>query len=90
MIEISCLKKSFGDLDVLDDINLNIQRGSIYGLVGRSGAGKSTLLRCMNGLESYDEGSILIYKRGFCERESQNNSKYNKLLCSCEIGDGRA
>lgn len=60
MIEISSLKKSYGDIQVLNDINLNIERGDIYGLVGRSGAGKSTILRCINGLESYDDGSLLV------------------------------
>ena len=45
---------------VLNDINLQIGKGKIYGLVGRSGAGKSTLLRCINGLESYDEGSLMV------------------------------
>lgn len=60
MIQISGLKKSFGSLQVLNDINLNIRDGKIYGLVGRSGAGKSTLLRCINGLESYDDGSLLV------------------------------
>lgn len=60
MIEIRNLKKCFGELQVLSDINLTIARGEIYGLVGRSGAGKSTLLRCINGLESYDEGSLMV------------------------------
>lgn len=60
MIEIAGLKKSFGELDVLEDINLTIEDGDIYGLVGKSGAGKSTLLRCINGLETYDSGSIKI------------------------------
>lgn len=60
MIKINSLKKSFGSLQVLDDINLRIAPGKIYGLIGRSGAGKSTLLRCINGLESYDEGSLLV------------------------------
>lgn len=60
MIEIRNLKKTFGDIQVLNDINLTIARGDIFGLVGRSGAGKSTLLRCINGLESYDEGSLLV------------------------------
>lgn len=60
MIEIKNLKKSFGDLKVLNDINLSIAPGKIYGLVGRSGAGKSTLLRCINGLETYDSGSLLV------------------------------
>lgn len=60
MIEIKNLKKSFGDLSVLTDINLQIQDGEIYGLVGRSGAGKSTLLRCINRLEEYTSGSIKV------------------------------
>lgn len=60
MIEINGLRKAFGALTVLEDINLEIQDGEIYGLVGRSGAGKSTLLRCINGLESYDDGSLKV------------------------------
>lgn len=60
MIEISNLQKSYGDTNVLKDINLTISDGEIYGLVGRSGAGKSTLLRCINGLEKYDSGSLKI------------------------------
>lgn len=60
MISIKNLKKSFGEIEVLKDINLDIKKGSIFGLAGRSGEGKSTLLRCMNGLESYDSGEIII------------------------------
>lgn len=60
MIEISGVQKSFGDLKVLEDINVVIEDGDIYGLVGKSGAGKSTLLRCLNGLETYDSGSIRV------------------------------
>ena len=60
MIKIEGLQKSFGDLTVLENINLEIQDGEIYGLVGKSGAGKSTLLRCINGLEEYSSGSIQV------------------------------
>lgn len=60
MIKISGLKKNYGSLQVLNDINLNIGPGKIYGLIGRSGAGKSTLLRCINGLENYDQGSLRV------------------------------
>jgi D-methionine transport system ATP-binding protein len=60
MIEIVGLQKIFGDLEVLQNINLTIRAGEIYGLIGRSGAGKSTLLRCINGLESYNRGSLKV------------------------------
>lgn len=45
---------------MLKGVNIAIPQGMIYGLVGRSGAGKSTLLRCINGLETYDEGSMIV------------------------------
>ncbi len=60
MITIKGLEKSFGDLKVLQQIDLHIEKGDIYGLVGKSGAGKSTLLRCINGLEKYDKGSLVV------------------------------
>ncbi len=74
MIEIKNLKKIWEDdgSSVLDDINLTIEDGDIYALVGRSGAGKSTLLRCINGLTSYQEGSLIVDGRevkDFSEKE---------------------
>lgn len=60
MIKIEGVSKSFNDIQVLKDINLDIKEGEIFGLVGHSGAGKSTLLRCLNGLESYDAGSVTV------------------------------
>jgi len=60
MIDLINVRKSFGDLEVLKDINIHINEGEIYGIIGQSGAGKSTLLRCINGLEMYDSGSIIV------------------------------
>jgi len=60
LIEIVDLQKSYGEKKILKNINFTINDGEIYGLVGRSGAGKSTLLRCINGLETYDLGSLKI------------------------------
>ncbi len=60
MIEIKSVKKSFKKTEVLKDISIEIEKGEIYGIIGQSGAGKSTLLRCINGLEKYDDGEILV------------------------------
>ena len=60
MIEIKSVKKSFKKVEVLKDISIEIEKGEIYGIIGQSGAGKSTLLRCINGLEKYDDGEILV------------------------------
>ena len=62
MIEIKNLKKLWEDdgSSVLEGINLTIEDGDIYALVGRSGAGKTSLLRCINGLTSYQEGSLKV------------------------------
>ncbi|WP_321480476.1 ATP-binding cassette domain-containing protein [uncultured Bacteroides sp.] len=58
MIKIEKLSKSFGAKQVLFDINLNIEKGKVYGFVGDNGAGKSTLFKCITGLEKY-KGRIL-------------------------------
>ena len=61
-----------GNIEVLKNVNFSIEKGDIYGLVGRSGAGKSTLLRCINGLTNYNTGSLKVYDKEiklFSERE---------------------
>jgi len=60
MISIKNLNKYYGDIKVLNNISINIQKGEIFAIVGHSGAGKSTLLRCINGLEDYKDGSLLV------------------------------
>ena len=60
MIEINNISKWFGDFKVLTDINEVIHRGQTVVVCGPSGSGKSTLLRCVNGLESYQQGEIIV------------------------------
>ena len=60
MIKIQNLSKSYGKSEVLSDINIHIKEGEIFAFLGHSGAGKSTLLRCINGLESYQGGSLKV------------------------------
>ena len=60
MIKIEHLGKYYGKHKVLSDISLEVGKGDVFGIVGHSGAGKSTLLRCLNGLEPYSEGSVVV------------------------------
>ena len=60
VIEISSLNKSFGDFQVLTKVDLNVSLGERIVICGPSGSGKSTLIRCVNGLEQYDSGSIIV------------------------------
>lgn len=60
MIEVKHLKKQFGPLTVLTDVNATIEKGEIISIIGPSGTGKSTFLRCLNLLERPEAGEILI------------------------------
>ncbi|AJQ93685.1 amino acid ABC transporter ATP-binding protein [Gynuella sunshinyii] len=60
LVNIRDVHKFYGDLHVLKGIDLDIQAGEVVSIIGRSGSGKSTLLRCMNGLEQYDQGTIIV------------------------------
>jgi polar amino acid transport system ATP-binding protein len=60
MISIGNLQKSFGTNEVLKGISLEVTQGEVLCIIGPSGSGKSTILRCINGLESYDEGEIRV------------------------------
>lgn len=58
LLEVTGLRKSYGDRLVLDDIALTVERHDVVCLIGSSGSGKSTLLRCVNLLEEIDDGTI--------------------------------
>ena len=60
MIEIKNLSKKFGEQQVLDNINLKIEKGKVFVIIGPSGTGKSTLLRCINLLEHPEQGQIKL------------------------------
>lgn len=63
MIKIENLTKFYGGTQILYDVNLEVKKGEIFAIVGHSGAGKSTLLRCINGLESYQGGSLKVFDK---------------------------
>lgn len=60
MIELIGLYKSYNNIAALKDINLFVQEGEIFGIIGKSGAGKSTLLRTINLLERPDQGEVIV------------------------------
>uniref|UniRef100_UPI004027A457 amino acid ABC transporter ATP-binding protein n=1 Tax=Gemmiger formicilis TaxID=745368 RepID=UPI004027A457 len=60
MLQIRNLRKSFGDLQVLKSINLDVNKGDVVAILGPSGSGKTTMLRCLNFLEKSDGGTMLF------------------------------
>ena len=60
MIEVRDLVKNHDRLRVLDGVSLTVRRGEVAVLIGPSGGGKSTLLRCINGLESFQQGEVRV------------------------------
>lgn len=58
MLEVHQIRKSFGDLEVLRQVNLRVNKGDVVAILGPSGSGKTTLLRCLNFLENADGGEL--------------------------------
>ncbi|MGD9928165.1 MAG: amino acid ABC transporter ATP-binding protein, partial [Sphaerochaeta sp.] len=73
ILKIEHLKKWFGDLEVLKDINLEVKRGEVVVIIGASGSGKSTLLRCINFLEKAQKGKIYVNGKQVRQQEKQLN-----------------
>ena len=65
MLELRNINKSFGNRQIITDLNLQVKDGSILCIVGESGGGKTTLLRCISGLETIDSGQLLVDGRPF-------------------------
>lgn len=67
IIEVKHLKKTFGDHEVLKDVNLSVNKGQVISIIGSSGSGKSTFLRCINLLEEPTGGEILFHGENVLE-----------------------
>ena len=79
MIKVSNLKKTFGDLNVLNGINEHIKKGEVVVVIGPSGSGKSTFLRCLNLLEECEEGEIFVGGEKINERGVDVNRIRQKM-----------
>jgi ABC-2 type transport system ATP-binding protein len=74
MIKIVSLYKKFNDVNVLDDINLEIEEGKIFGLIGPDGAGKTTLLRILAGVMSLLQGDVAFDKKSIIKNTEEIKS----------------
>ena len=75
LLKVENLYKSFGDIEVLHNINFEINKGDIVVIIGPSGSGKSTFLRCLNFLEKPTNGKILLN-----EKEMKDNLELHKKI----------
>jgi polar amino acid transport system ATP-binding protein len=73
MINIKNLKKKFGKLEVLKNIDMNVKKGEIVAILGPSGSGKSTLLRCMNLLETPNDGEVIFEGKNILDKNCDIN-----------------
>ena len=80
MISIRGLKKSFGDLNVLDGIDIDIRRGDVIAIIGPSGCGKSTFLRCINHLEEPTGGDIFVDGININDKKVDINKQRQKMM----------
>ena len=82
VLEVKNLKKDFGTTQVLKDVSFSLEKGQVLAIIGSSGSGKTTLLRCLNFLETPDQGEILV--NGKCLRKgseelSEQQIRENRL-----------
>jgi len=74
MLEIKNVSKSFGEKKILDNISYDFPMGEITVILGPSGGGKTTLLRCISGLETFDNGQLLLDDEDLTNKANQANS----------------
>ncbi|MBQ7753968.1 MAG: amino acid ABC transporter ATP-binding protein [Treponema sp.] len=72
-IHVENLKKSFGQLEVLKDINIDINEGEVVVVIGPSGSGKSTFLRCLNRLEDITAGTVIVNGENISDKKININ-----------------
>ena len=76
LVKIEGLKKSFGDLQILNGIDLEVQRGEVVSIIGPSGSGKTTILRCLNLLERPSGGSIEVDGHVLCSQDAGGKMRF--------------
>ena len=87
-VSIKRMSKSFGDIEVLRDIDLVVNKGEVVSVLGSSGSGKSTMLRCINWLEEPDRGTIHIAGQRIGVNEQAGRKMTNKELATLRAKTG--
>ena len=78
VLEVQNIKKHFGSTDVLKGVSFSLERGQVLAIIGSSGCGKTTLLRCLNFLETPDEGQIIVNGK-VLSRDTDEQLRENRL-----------
>ncbi len=81
-LKITDLKKSYGNVEVLKGLSFQVEEGEIFGLLGGNGAGKSTTLECIEGVKSYDHGSIEVFGENIADNKDYHNILGVQLQCT--------
>lgn len=80
LVSVDQVHKYYGENHVLKGVDMKVEAGEVVSIIGRSGSGKSTLLRCMNGLETYQDGAIIV------DRQAVEDDDYKLRLLSRSVG----
>ena len=80
IVKVSDISKAFDGKEVIRNVSFEIEQGEIYGIIGHSGAGKSTILRFINGLETYDSGSVMVMDREIKSLSKKEIKEFRKDL----------
>ena len=79
ILEVKNLYKKFGNVEVLKGISFTLEKGHVLAIIGSSGSGKTTLLRCLNFLETADEGQIIVAGKTVFDSNSKKTLSEQEL-----------
>ena len=79
VLEVKNIRKNFGKTQVLKGVSFSLEKGQVLAIIGSSGSGKTTLLRCLNFLETPDEGEIWVDGKQLLESKNEEELRQNRL-----------